>query len=220
MRRSGAQVELSPARARVLEFVQAAAAPVDTAQVAGAFGQHVNTVREHLDALAAAGLLTRTTCPGPGRGRPSGRYLPVPARAEPDPRVREYAALAALLARQLAATSARPADDARTAGREWGARMAVGRAGAGPRRRPRPALVVLLDALDFSPQADRRSERIRLRTCPLLDAAREVPNVVCAVHQGMLEGALAELGAPDIAVRLLPFAEPDACLLELTSPGR
>jgi predicted ArsR family transcriptional regulator len=39
--------------------------------------------------------------------------------------------------------------------------------------------------------------------------------VVCAVHLGMLKGALAEMGAPLQATRLEPFVEPTLCVAHL-----
>ena len=64
---------------------------------------------------------------------------------------------------------------------------------------------------------------MRLRRCPLLDVARQYPEIICQVHQGLIAGALTELGGDDTGVDLLPFAEPDACRLVLphaSSPVR
>ncbi len=51
-----------------------------------------------------------------------------------------------------------------------------------------------------------------LRTCPLLDAARTYPQVVCTVHRGLVEGLLDAAGEPPAGeadgVALDPFAEP------------
>ena len=54
---------------------------------------------------------------------------------------------------------------------------------------------------------------MRLRRCPLLDVARQYPEMICQVHKGLISGALTELGGDDVGVDLLPFAEPDACRL-------
>ena len=76
-------------------------------------------------------------------------------------------------------------------------------------------MVDLLDELGFAPDADQgersagsRGRTLRLRTCPMLESAREHPEVICRVHQGLVEGAL---GGADVT--LLPFAEPGACVL-------
>ncbi len=71
--------------------------------------------------------------------------------------------------------------------------------------------------LGFSPQVE--PDAVLLRTCPLLDAARRHPEVVCQVHLGLVDGALAahEVTAP--GARLEPFARPGACVLTLSSAG-
>ena len=57
---------------------------------------------------------------------------------------------------------------------------------------------------------------IRLRACPYRDVAREHPDVVCAIHLGLLQGALTQLGDPPTTVRLVPFVKPHLCLAYLT----
>jgi predicted ArsR family transcriptional regulator len=52
-----------------------------------------------------------------------------------------------------------------------------------------------------------------LTQCPLLDAARTHPDVVCGVHLGIVRGALQEWGTSLGEVELLPFSEPGACRL-------
>ena len=211
--RRAAVVALSDARARVLEFLQAQAEPVGTAHVASVLGLHDNTARLHLDGLVASGLATRVTAQPKGRGRPAMLFSSGLAQ-ELDPRVRDYAHLAAALATVVAQRSADPAGDARAAGQRWGEEMVAG-------KRPRSAIaartevVAILDDLGFDPQADARVRSVALRRCPLLDVAREHPEVVCQVHLGLVSGALQRMGREDPQVELLPFAEPGACRLHL-----
>ena len=54
-----------------------------------------------------------------------------------------------------------------------------------------------------------------LRTCPLLDAARRHPEVVCAVHRGLAEAAYEAFGGEAQEVALEPFALPGSCVLTL-----
>ena len=56
---------------------------------------------------------------------------------------------------------------------------------------------------------------VLLRTCPLLDAARRHPEVVCQVHLGLVAGALEAHGEPSEGLGLVPFARPGACVLTL-----
>jgi predicted ArsR family transcriptional regulator len=74
-------------------------------------------------------------------------------------------------------------------------------------------LVQVLDGLGFDPELGDADE-IRLRACPFRDAARDHPQVVCSVHQGLVEQVLAQAGA-DRQPKLLPFVEPEVCLITM-----
>ena len=83
----------------------------------------------------------------------------------------------------------------------------------------------MLDELDFAPEpvADRPGppDRVRLRHCPFLELAEPHRDLVCPLHLGLMQGALAELRAPITVTALIPFAEPTACLAHLArSPAR
>ena len=214
---------LSPARARVLEFLQSQSGPVGAEPVARAFGQHVNTVRGHLDALVEDGLALRHRQGTSGRGRPAWHYRANPQNPEPDARVREYGALAGALAAHLIRTSPTPTEEARIAGVEWGRRIAQDRdrppAPEYVRTHARHAVLAILEDLGFAPQDSPGCDTVRLRRCPLLDVARQYPEIICQVHQGLISGALTELGGDDAGVDLLPFAEADACRLVLPHPS-
>jgi predicted ArsR family transcriptional regulator len=205
---------LSGPRGVVLERLQRSSRPLRISELAAALGVHQNTAREHLDALVALGLATRERAPATGRGRPAWRYAAVDDHREPDPRVRDYAGLAAALAGHLARTSPNPAAEGLAAGWAWGRSLMAGRPPqAGPT--PRHEVVGLLDELGFAPEADSRAATVALRRCPLLDAAREHPQVVCQVHLGIVRGALEHHGGDPEPTDLIPFAEPGACRLHL-----
>jgi predicted ArsR family transcriptional regulator len=219
-RHPGTALALTPARARVLEWLQQQASPVRAEDAAAEFGQHVNTVRGHLDQLVAQDLAMRSLERGPGPGRPSWHYCAHPEHREADPRVREYGALAGALARHIARTSANPVDDSFAAGVEWGRELAAGSTHLpGSGASARLGVVQILDDLGFAPVPSVRNTTIRLTRCPLLDVAERYPDVVCNVHRGLVAGVLEELGDRPHEVALLPFAEPAACLLHL-DPGR
>ena len=224
VRRDDALPGLSPARARVLEFLQSQPDPVSAEHVATTFAQHVNTVRGHLDSLVVDGLALRHRQGTSGRGRPAWYYRANPQRPEPDARVREHGALAGALAAHLIRTSPAPADEARAAGIEWGRQIArdrdTGHASAtNPTAHARREVLRLLDELGFAPAESPGEAVVRLRRCPLLDVARRYPEVVCQVHQGLVTGALTELGGDGGLVDLMPFSDPDACRLILPHGG-
>jgi predicted ArsR family transcriptional regulator len=215
---STSRVREAPGRAAaaVLAALEESSDAVTVAALSDELGQHPNTVREHLDALVEAGLAERTRAASAGRGRPAWLYAALPAAAAGS---REYAGLATALAMQLARTSEHPSEEAATAGHAWGASLATV---TRPRPTSRPAVqrgvVDVLDELGFDPQTRSRSTTVRLRRCPLLEAAREQPEVVCSVHLGIVRGAMDTWGADSSGVGLVPFAEPGACLLHLASP--
>jgi predicted ArsR family transcriptional regulator len=221
---------LDPSRARVLRLVADHPAPAGTTvkDLGAALGGHPNTARHHLRALVATGLVEeRRTPPDGGRGRPAARYVLTAAgrdAAAPDRRgaaADEYVALAGAFAERLAARGGDPGDDARAIGRAWGASLTdrpdppVGD-GVEEETSSTGRVVGLLDRLGFSPRTDPGSDTtVSLRTCPLLDAARRHPDVVCEVHLGLVAGALEARGEPSDGLRLAPFARPGACVLTL-----
>lgn len=194
--------------------MQRSTASASAGEVALQLDLHENTARKHLDGLVARGLLERTRKESEGRGRPASSYRALPQHAEPDARVRDYVGLASALARHIAATSSYPRRDAIAAGETWGAELAMEpRHDAGTSN---ATVISLLDELGFAPDADAGNTSIALRRCPLLDAVRAAPEVVCAVHLGLARGALAARGASTASVELTPFAEVGACRLLLT----
>lgn len=185
-------------RAQVLRAITESG-PLGVAELAARLGLHRNTVRFHLDQLVADGLVQRTPGHGQGPGRPAAEYRvpPVAARG----RDRRYEVLAEVL------LTGGPGDP-EMAGTEWGRRLADRPAAA-------DQVVRLLDDLGFAPEPTTEPGRIRLRHCPFLELASRHRDAVCSVHLGILGGALE--GGPLRVDRLLPFAEPDACVVELAS---
>ncbi len=175
-RHSDGAAALTRPRARVLELLQQLDSPVSAEDVALRFDQHVNTVRLHLEYLAQSGLALRERAPGTGRGRPSWHYRANPDHQEPDPRVREYGALAGALAAHIVRTSTRPEDDAYAAGLEWGRQEARerhlrGTSSADARR----SVVSILAELGFAPAANDRHTTVHLTTLPAARRGSPVP---------------------------------------------
>lgn len=218
---AGTRARIGRPAAALLEQIEQYDAPVSLAQLAEATGLHPNTLRERLQQLVDIGLLERTSAPPVGRGRPAMLYR-LAVRATSGDQVTEYAGLATTLAVALERISPTPAEDAATAGAAWGHDLAraTGHPAKKGERAARRQVGVVLDRMGFAPRADEDHVTVRLTRCPLLEAAQQHPEVICSVHLGIAKGALAEYGADDSAVSLLPFAEPGACLLHLTSPER
>lgn len=214
--RTASERRLSPARSLVLDALTWAAEPIGLAALADATGLHANTVREHVEGLRERGLVERHRDTPSGRGRPGWLYAAT-GRSQDDPRP-EYAGLATALVQVIRRTSDTPVEDARAAGVTWGRRLA-----SESQHRPsgvraaRRLVGEMLDEMGFAPEAVGGPHDLRLTRCPLLEAARQDPDVVCSVHAGLAAGALAEFGV-DGDVELAPFAERGACRLRLGSP--
>jgi predicted ArsR family transcriptional regulator len=224
----------SPVRARLLDALRAEP-DADTAAIAERLGLHVNTVRVHLGVLEDAGLVAATTDARRRVGRPRRLYRAVDGDAAPAPPAsdRGYGFLARVLAGELDATGEDATTAGERAGAAWGARLVD---------RPEPSTAVdaagaidqvvgLLDHHGFAPAVQDDGDgrvQVRLRRCPFLDVAREHEDLVCSLHLGLMRGALQALGNEVVAERLVPWAEPGACLATLAvgrptvppSPGR
>jgi len=203
-------------RFRILEELRGRG-PLDSRQLGRLVGLHPNTVRSHADQLIEAGLVRAVTATAAGRGRPRVLYEAIPDSAP----VQQggYRLLAQILAGYLASVD-QPQAVAESAGRAWGRYLA---------EKPQPfagvseeeateRVVQLFRELGFMPEAvegDSGDRKILLHRCPFREVAQSNQQVVCAVHLGMLKGALAEMGAPLEAALLEPFVEPTLCAAHL-----
>ena len=201
-------------RAEVLVTLRDAAEPLTVQQVTERTGLHVNTARFHLDGLVAAGLAERTAEDRSLPGRPRILYS---ARTEVlGPR--SYALLAEMLSGLVASLDGNgPA--AMAAGQAWG-RHLVERTAPSERIDGAEAtarLTRLLDAVGFQPELTDGGDglQVRLRHCPFREVAERHPDVVCAMHLGLMQGALAELRAPLHAESIDPLVTPTLCLAQL-----
>jgi predicted ArsR family transcriptional regulator len=185
------------------------------ADIAEQLGVHPNTVRFHLDALVADGRAERVEPERKGQGRPPQLYRAV-ARMDPGG-TRHYRLLAEILTFALAGGPNASAN-ALEAGRAWGGRLSHL-----PRRKPGVRasvnrLISLLDELGFAPQRQDSDGEVQvgLRHCPFLELADEARAVICPIHLGLMQGAMATWRAPVAVDRLDPFVEPGLCLAHLT----
>jgi len=188
------------------------AGPLDAAELARRVGLHPNTVRFHLALLRDAGLVTSRPAARRTPGRP--RILYALDRSAAHAADHEHRLLATILTGALG-SSDDGADRAEDAGRAWG-RYLVER--LSPLAAPTTArieseLTTLLERHGFEPEVV--GSEIRMRRCPFHELAESHPNVVCAVHRGLVSGALEELGADLEVDELQVFPQPGACVLRL-----
>ncbi|MFC7868057.1 helix-turn-helix domain-containing protein [Streptomyces murinus] len=109
----------SPRRRAVLDVLRAASAPLGVTETAERLGVHPNTVRFHLDALVAEGLVERRAEASTGPGRPRTVHTVRPGMDRGG--ARGYLLLARmLLSRWTSADPAEAREQAGETGREWG----------------------------------------------------------------------------------------------------
>jgi len=216
---------VSGRRGEVFELLRAAGTPLGVADIAQRLDVHPNTVRFHLDALAADGRAERVAAPPTGPGRPPLAYRARPGMDPTGPR--NYPLLAGALAGAVAA-GPDPVATATEAGRRWGAQLVPGTphpptdsGSAGPAGSV-SALVAVLDDAGFAPRwpSPLADDAIGLRHCPFLEVVHDAADVVCSLHLGLMRGVAAALDVPVAVERLEPFAAPDECLAHLSFSHR
>lgn len=204
---------LGRSRAEVLACLRRVGEPVGVAEVAGAAGLHVNTARFHLDALVEDGFAERHAEHASGPGRPRILYS---ARAEATD-VRSYRLLAQMLANLVAELDPQ-GSTAAAAGRNWGRQLveiAPGEQVEADEALRR--LRSLMAEIGFEPELGRDGSvpEMRIHHCPFREIADQKPGVVCAVHLGLMQGALEELGAPIGVGRLDRHVTDHECVAHL-----
>jgi len=203
-------------RRQLLDALRSAGEPLGVAMLAAAVGLHVTTVRFHLEVLEQAGLVRRAAARDSRPGRPRVLYVAV---AAPDvaegPRQ-----LADVLVAALAADPGTGPRWAEQAGWRWAesqVAMGVGQSWDEGTRQ----VSGLFGRLGFAPRVvdDSQQRHLELDACPFRDLARAHPEVVCAVHLGLLRGSLSRLGvalAEQAALR--PFVGPELCIADVSVP--
>jgi len=193
---------------------------MDARELAAETGQHVTTVRFHLEVLVKESLVCQIQQPPRGRGRPRIGYTAVA-------RTVGYQELAQVLADQLGADPRVRLDASVTAGRAWAAKMDDSMRPIETLSDAKDVATNLLAELGFAPDrsvddpphAD--SATIRLTACPLRDLARTHSEVVCGVHLGLMREVLDRASKPgQFTASLHPFVEPELCLARLSSATR
>jgi len=203
-------------RARIVEELDRTPGGLDAHELARRLGLHANTVRWHLGILADAGLIASGPAERTSPGRPRVVYA---LRSETDAaRHENYRLLAAVLAGTVAELddgAARAAE----AGRAWG-RYLVRRLPPNVRTSDASATRAVVDLLadeGFRPESG--GGEIRMHTCPFRELADSGEGIVCAVHRGLISGALEELRSSLEVERLDAFVEPELCVVRLGRRG-
>ena len=189
------------------------ASPLATGDIADSLGLHANTVRSHLERMRELGLLQVHVESSGGVGRPQHRY----GLAADAPSLGLEPPVYPMLARMLltmAGESKIGAAEAVDAGNDQGAydaRRSAATAGACV-----DALSGYLQVLGFDPEgaSEDQATTIAFTHCPFAELAAVNPELVCGLHQGIVEGFVTETGGCAVkAFRTL--VDPEPCRVEL-----
>lgn len=196
------------------------ARPLATAEVAESLDLHPNTVRPHLERMRDVGLLTIETEARGSVGRPQHRYSLAPDAPSLGLEPATFPVLARMLLR-VAVAGGLSRDDVVDAGREQGEADAVALALALDITTQDAGtcvegLVARLDALGFDPEvaAEEEQATVAFAHCPFRELAEAHPEIVCALHQGLVEGIVDTLGGASVDV-FHPLTDRTPCQADL-----
>lgn len=216
-------------RVRVLQMLRDSAYPLGVREVAERLEVHPNTARGHLEGLVDADLAApeqeKLTVPG----RPRMVYTAVADGAQTGQR--NFSMLSTILTSLVARSVPDPVGVSQEAGQAWGRYLS---------ERPVPyqrvdaeqtldRLQDMLQEVGFDPDPDPgRDDKaathdvgapraLRLRNCPFREVATSHPQIACAIHLGLMQGALEEMHSPLTVDRLEPFVQPTVCVAHISS---
>lgn len=198
-----ARVLSVPTRAGIYRRLRTEGREVTARDAAEMFGVHTNVARNHLDQLAAAGLVVTGRRKHPGGGRPSKVYVArEQAAAGHEVRVPPGSQLAVQAVVQLIAGLAEHREKLSLLAEEQGRKLVSAAAGRADTRDFRAAAVIAVEALRAAFPEARLSEVTADRAViegldTSLKLVGEVDGQVGdALARGLVRGALAAAGAP------------------------
>jgi len=207
-------------RTRVLAALQAAGSPMTVTTIAEELGVHPNSVRFHLDHLIAADLVIAAKGTGSGQGRPPTTYRVSPDA--PPMSSQHLLELASVLLAHFVPDGPDTRGRAVAAGRDWAAGLAdPDRPGHSTPEGIVDQLIEHLSERGFA--TERTATGLAFTRCPFWNTIppEHLP-VVCAIHQGLVDGFLAQAGTQIRAGDIRSDTRP--CLVDLedavTGPGR
>lgn len=186
--------------------------PATVAELTDEFALNHNTVRQHLKKLCDAGLVEEVTEVPRGPGRPRLLYRLTGEAAVEWNDEGPYERLSLLLL-EVATTG----KSALEVGRAAGARMHLDADAAGPVA----AMAAAMTAQGFAPRTATVGDptELVLEHCPFAAAAEVNPQIVCALHRGMLEGLASQVDGVALTDLIATDPRQARCLVRVEGPG-
>lgn len=175
--------------------VARAPAPVPTSTIADTLGLHPNTVRPHLERMRDVGLLDVRPAPPGGVGRPQHLYSLAPDAPSLGLEPPVFPLLARMLL-DMSVAGGLGGAEALAAGRVHGRALAATVPGAAERSAA-DVIAAVSAQLGFDPARVDDEDggcTIGFANCPFADLAQTNPELVCSLHQGMVEGTVEAIG--------------------------
>ncbi len=196
-------------RTRIVDELRESPGGLDARELAERLGLHPNTIRWHLAILADAGIVSSHPGDRTTPGRPRIVYTLADDAEVGGPE--NHRLLATILTGAISRIEG-GATQAEDAGRAWGRYLVKSPPPHVPMSDAQATeeVVDLLDQHGFRPEA--ADDQIRMRRCPFHELAELHPGIICAVHRGLISGALDELGSELEVERLDAFVEPNLCI--------
>lgn len=199
---------LGPTRAQVLSLLQSAPTAKTVGDIADELGLHKNSARFHLDALVSAGYAAQAVESNGTQGRPPLLYTAT--ATAPTLNSTHLLELIDVLLTNLCSTSPDSRAAAVQAGHLWGSRVATPETAADD---VTTQLTQHLAERGFG--VEPHEDTLLLRRCPFRSAvAPDRLPLVCAIHQGFLDGYLETAGGTVHAEEL--EVGPEICSVRLT----
>jgi predicted ArsR family transcriptional regulator len=202
-------------RQRLYRYIGLAGRPVSVREMSRRLSLHPNTLRPHLRRLEEAGLVSREVRKSASVGRPQTLYT---VREQIGDDGRDYRLLAEMLCGLV--RGKRQMAQAQELARQWGSYLtSQGAPKPGVRLPARRNLALLQESMaraGFEPRFRRltgTAVEVALRDCPFRDLTEDYRELVCTLHQGLVEGMLGSLKPPLALKEFRPFAERGVCRL-------
>lgn len=175
-----------PTRYNIFRYVVDAVRPVGVAELTEHFGLNHNAIRQHLNKLVEAELISEQTARSKMRGRPRLEYRVHPAAESRWGVTGPYERLALLLS-EIVRSGDTPLEVGRRSGRRQSAHAEADAV---------TELMAQMAMHGFEPTACRDGSEVEvtLTRCPFVSTALADPDTVCSLHLGIAHGIAETLG--------------------------